>query len=425
MLPPTQFYPSSDFVHNYWQVPYNILWLLWHLWLQLPDLHIIALLCLPPLLFWVFISPLQCGFPQAYASCDWRYWSDSSEARNVSSSCPIDKHLFETPTQPVCLMAYAILSLVLVFSLIACRSCPRSLLKVSFWLQFLVTVAIRCLSSFSGLTTQLGWSALIWNSNSIGKFVWLWIMVEAPFWNWTYLGFYEDYYFQEGTRTVYDQVGRPVWIFISEKTGKKNEDTSYHPYGSIFRLWRDIAVRLSYYHVIDNTIHVLWFRYFNTEAPYTTYLNNSELLTMVLLTTLVTYTYARMHTHVHFDHDDEESGLLVDIKSSIPSPIHLALRDLFSSVPWQHDFRAPSAVRYGCMVVFGVLATGATATWHIPDFPMYWSVLAEFMFVGWLRSFRHVEAGMKRVREEKHRRKAGGICEEKGQQRATPPDESW
>ncbi|CAA9956874.1 hypothetical protein PTMSG1_00482 [Pyrenophora teres f. maculata] len=245
---------------------------------------------------------------------------------------------------------------------------------------------------FSGLTTQLNWPTLIWNSNSSGKFVWLWILVQGSFWNWTYLGFYEDYYFEEGTRMVYDQVGRPVWTFRSEKIGDKNADCFYHPYGSIFLPWRDIAIRLAYYHVIDNTIHVLWFRYFNTDAPYKTHLNNLEILTMVLFTTLVIYIYARMRTHVYFSDDDDERGLLIDIKSPIPSPIHSASRDLFTFSSLQYGFRTASELRYTCMTTSFVLAC-ATATWPVLEFPHLWAGVAEFALILWTKSNEHVRAG--------------------------------
>jgi hypothetical protein len=115
---------------------------------------------------------------------------------------------------------------------------------------------------------------------------------------------------------VHDRPGLAIWSFTSEKTGDEAKDDTYNPYSPIFLPWRDIAVRLSYVHLIDNTIHFIWFRYFIAEAPYTSYINNSEILTMLLGATLAVYTYARMRTHVYFS--DDEAGLVVDIKSPIP-----------------------------------------------------------------------------------------------------------
>jgi len=404
-------YPSSNFVFFCWQLPQIVLQALWYGWLDTPDYHIIALLLLPPTLFWYSIERLRTNYPDTHASCNWQTpsWLPK-EMQNVSSPCPIDKHFLETPTQPVCLLAYALSSLALVFFLVAYRNRPRTLLQISFWLHFLVTVAIRCLSSFSGLTTKFSWPSLIWNSNSPGKLAWLWILVEWPLWNCTYLGFYEDYYFEEGTRTVYDRVGRPVWIFTSEKIGDEEVDRSYHPYGFIFRPWQDIAVRLSYYHVFDNTIHVLWLRYFSTDTPYTTYINNSEFLTMALFVTLAVYTYARMRTHVYFN--DDERGLLVDIKSPIPLPTQSASRDLITFASSKYDFRTPTMWRCACMVCVCVLSTGASATWNMDEaVPLIWGIVTLLGAYWWMISDAAVINCKERVLEERLRKEIGCKCE--------------
>ena len=231
-------------------------------------------------------------------------------------------------------------------------------------------------------------------------------------WNWTYLGFYEDYYFEEGTRTVYDQVGRPVWIFTSEKVGDEEVDGAYHPYGNIFRPWHDIAVRLSYYHAIDNTIHVLWLRYFiSTDTPYTTYINNSEFLTMTLFVTLAAYTYARMRTHIYFD--DDKCGLLVDIKSPIPLPIHSASHDLFTLTTSRNDFRTATVLRCICMALACVLVTCAIATWDMHEIvPPIWSLLAILVVLAWLFHDCSLRDCKERVLEERLLKEIGCKCED-------------
>jgi hypothetical protein len=98
------------------------------------------------------------------------------------------------------------------------------------------------------------------------KIVWLWLLVENAGWSWTYLGFYDDFYFHDDTRTVHDRSGRAIWTFTSEKSGDEAKDDTCTPYSPIFLPWRNIAVRLSYVHLIDNTIHVIWFRYFINES---------------------------------------------------------------------------------------------------------------------------------------------------------------
>ncbi|RMZ73646.1 hypothetical protein GMOD_00009391 [Pyrenophora seminiperda CCB06] len=318
------------------------------------DWQLTALICLPPILFWGNLWRLE-NYPMTGTlPCPCQ---DPSEVHNVSSSCPIDKHLLETPTQPLWLFAYTFWCLALVVSLIAYRNRPERLLRVTFWLQFLITVAIRCLSTFSGRTTQVydylippadndnSQVLLSWNSYSIFKAGWIWPIIECPAWSSTYLGFYEDYYYQESTRMVYDRFGRPVWVFTSENTEERPR--GFNHYAPNFLPWRDIVVRLSYYHVIDNAIHILWLRYDNTDAPYTTYINNSEFLTLALFVTLVAYTYARMRTHVYFDDDDD--GILIDIKSPIPLPTPSVSRDLLTLRPWHQAFRTASTDRCGAM----------------------------------------------------------------------------
>jgi hypothetical protein len=61
-------------------------------------------------------------------------------------------------------------------------------------------------------------------------------------------------------------------------------------YGIIYQhkpvSWRDAMIRLAFYHVLDNTAVVLQLRFFypyGEGAPYTTYVNNSEIATSVLI----------------------------------------------------------------------------------------------------------------------------------------------
>jgi hypothetical protein len=299
---------------------------------------------------------LKDNYKGLYTAC---FWEEPGQMRTTSSVCPVNRDVFETPTQRGWPIFYAFLGATFVFSHIVCRNSPRRLMQVTFWLHFLITIAIRSLSTFSGWTTQPGWSSLIWNSNSPGKICWLWLLVECGCWNWTYLGFYNDYYFHEATRTVHDPNGKAVWTFTSEKTGVKSEDEMYTPYSLMFRPWRDIAVRLSYIHLVDNTIHVIWFRYLHIDAPYTVYINNSEILTVLLFVSLTVYTYTRMRTHVYFD--DNSTFPLVHTKSTVPQPVHSASRDLFNFVPQQHLFRTASEKRQMFMVFACVMVTAEIA----------------------------------------------------------------
>ena len=62
--------------------------------------------------------------------------------------------------------------------------------------------------------------------------------------------------------------------------------------------WKDLAVRLGYFHAIDNFIQVIWLRYYYVDRPYTAHINNSELLTIMLFAQLVLYSFTRLREHV-------------------------------------------------------------------------------------------------------------------------------
>ena len=63
-------YPSSNFVLYCWQIPKILLQELWYGWLDTPDFHIVALLLLPPTLFWDSLVRLRTTQPETYASCN-------------------------------------------------------------------------------------------------------------------------------------------------------------------------------------------------------------------------------------------------------------------------------------------------------------------------------------------------------------------
>jgi hypothetical protein len=324
-----------------------------------PNLHILLLLCLPS------ISLIAVGRPT----------NNYGGTRAVGFwEKPGQRDVFETPAHSSWLAFYALLSVTFVFSLVAHRNNPQHMMQVMFRLHFLITTTIHSLSTFSGWITQPVWSSLIWNSNPPGKICWLWLLVECGCWNWTYLGFHDDYYFDETTRTVHDRNSNSIWTFTSEKTGDPEEDRMYTPYNLMFRPWRDIAVRLSYIHLIDNTIHVIWSRYLHVDAPYTAYINNSEILTILLFFSLAVYTYARMDTHVYFD--DTVTGPLVNFKSTVPLPQYSATRDLFTFASPHHAFRTASESRQIFMISMCVMATAAMTTWELhPWVPYFWEII--------------------------------------------------
>ncbi|CAI9634531.1 unnamed protein product [Alternaria burnsii] len=61
--------------------------------------------------------------------------------------------------------------------------------------------------------------------------------------------------------------------------------------------WRDTMIRLAFYHVLDNTVVVLQLRFFysyDEGAPYTTYVNNSEIASSVLIIQVCIWKFFRM-----------------------------------------------------------------------------------------------------------------------------------
>jgi hypothetical protein len=232
--------------------------------------------------------------------------------------------------------------------------------EVTFLLYTFITILIRFLSSFSGHITSSAWSSLIWNSNSPGKGAWLWLLCECGCWSWTYLGFVDDYHFDPHTQLVYSHITDEAWNLtpkpIFHAQGYEYRDLS-HP---TFPLGEDIAVRLSYIHLIDNTIHIIWLRYFTADAPYTAYVNNSEILTILLFATLVVYTAARIRIHVYYV--EEEPNLLIDIKSEVPIPILSATRNLLTFTSPQHRVRAPSIARQSGILLFCLVTICTIAT---------------------------------------------------------------
>jgi hypothetical protein len=158
----------------------------------------------------------------------------------------------------------------------------------------------------------------IWMSNCPGKAIWLWLLMALSPWDWSYLGTYDDVYGDKKALAIRDKLGKMVWKCIPEEIPGKhvlplhrflNDEVPL--YRQMYMPWRDLAVRLGYIHIVDNLIHVIWLRYYLENGPYTPYINNSEILTLVLLVQTGIYTFARMRTHVTFIKitDDEEIGM--------------------------------------------------------------------------------------------------------------------
>jgi hypothetical protein len=60
--------------------------------------------------------------------------------------------------------------------------------------------------------------------------------------------------------------------------------------------WRDSFVRLAYYHVVDSMLHIFCLRYFwsfDDGRPYTTCVNNEEIVPVLFVVLITVSTWAR------------------------------------------------------------------------------------------------------------------------------------
>jgi len=74
---------------------------------------------------------------------------------------------------------------------------------------------------------------------------------------------------------------------------------------------RDAIIRLAYYHLFENAVRVLCLRYYhphNEGAPYTTYINNSEILTGLLALQVAAWTCCKMRENVKILGDIEKGA---------------------------------------------------------------------------------------------------------------------
>ncbi|KAH7074098.1 hypothetical protein FB567DRAFT_453342 [Paraphoma chrysanthemicola] len=151
-----------------------------------------------------------------------------------------------------------------------------------FWIVFCTLSVIRFLSTASGSIhyyTELQlW--LPWDSGSFFKAWWLWEMLILSHWDWKFLeiiGRFDE-------KTAHE---------VAETTDKttKTKITPTRP------TWRDAIVRLAYYHIFDNAAHVVWLRFFwphNDGKPFTEYISNSEILTVILTGLMVAWTWVQV-----------------------------------------------------------------------------------------------------------------------------------
>jgi hypothetical protein len=187
------------------------------------------------------------------------------------------KDVLETPQA----LAYASSLLFVWLAIAPVLHDIARLKKRLFWIMFCALSVIRFLSSASGSIkyyTQL--QTLPWDSGSPVKVWWLWRMLNLSHWDWRFLQVI-------GTC---DEMAAPE-IATTDEKDEKIKTTPTRP------SCRDAIVRLAYYHIVDNAVHVVWLRFFwphNDGKPFTEYISNSEILTVVLTVLMLGWTWVRV-----------------------------------------------------------------------------------------------------------------------------------
>ena len=79
---------------------------------------------------------------------------------------------------------------------------------------------------------------------------------------------------------------------------------------------QDAIIRPAYYHFLENAVRVLCLRYYhphNEGTPYTTYINNSEILTGLLALQVAAWTYCKMCENVKILGDVEQGAAALQL----------------------------------------------------------------------------------------------------------------
>jgi hypothetical protein len=142
--------------------------------------------------------------------------------------------------------------------------------------MFVTLFVLRFLSSASG-TLYIRNEFQMWlpiSSSSPLKGLFLHWMINLSLWNRTFLGRYCD-------RSASENAGTADASSEGEKRASEVKRVS----------WRDAIVRLAYYHILDSTANAIWLRFFR---PYTTYVNNSEVVTVVFVVVMVAWTWLKV-----------------------------------------------------------------------------------------------------------------------------------
>lgn len=278
--------------------------------------------------FWLSMGIVAFRYPEWIENCGVSF--DRPEVPTPSACAfkdALEKPGLITRILIPCAMVFAI-----VYAVVRHRG-PAGLIQLKknmVVLIFITTTLIRCLSTYSGHTISRSINLFFWNSNGLLKPFFIYCLMALWFWDWTYLGVYDDVYADDEEFVIRNEKGEVVWECIPIMPAdlrllhQQNFalSTLFNDYPVPY--WRreyfpfqDSVVRLGCIHIIDNLIHVRWLRFQIENGPYTPYINNSEFLTLMLIIQMGLYTYARMRTHITFQrHGGDEEQEMVPLGHS-------------------------------------------------------------------------------------------------------------
>ena len=200
----------------------------------------------------------------------------------------IVRDMFEAPSQ--------LTWLFISFSLVGLStSYSRSLEKTKHQLLqclFATSLIVQFLSIFSSMLNlklrSKDW-IVPWLAISPLNILVLTDFIDLRAWEWTSLGIFLN----------------NVWEGVSGDPAATDCNRIFRPRFDWTMIWnttelvstQDAIIRLAYYHLFENAVRVLCLRYYrahNEGAPYTTYVNNSEILTGLLALQVAAWTYCKM-----------------------------------------------------------------------------------------------------------------------------------
>ncbi|KAI8942840.1 hypothetical protein NX059_000880 [Plenodomus lindquistii] len=250
-----------------------------------PTATVLLVFLPPPLIFLLFNGRhLEYTGPHMmdWTPSDQAYWNTTRAKYPGQLPGYIVKDTIETPRPLVWLLCLMCGMLVSLFA--KCRHNAASK-NLWFWNIFATMMAVRTHGVFSGsMHLDPGFWYFSWPASSASPYkgLFLYFVVERwGFWDKTSLGRVEEPEAHHGVDV--------------EKSGTAGDGVSMEEQKSVG--WRDAALRLAYVHVVDSIVHVVWLRYFwkfGEGDPYTRYVNNSEIWTVVLVVEMLGYVAWRL-----------------------------------------------------------------------------------------------------------------------------------